>query len=88
MSSLRNPVPQPIDDFAGWLAAFSQPTVALELATLVGCVLLAWALVRALRQAVGRDERSVFFGRNDVDGVLFPLLLLCLGFGARAVLDR
>jgi len=88
MSSLRNPVPQPIDDFAGWLAAFSQPTVALELATLVGCVLLAWALVRALRQAVGREERSVFFGRNDVDGVLFPLLLLCLGFGARAVLDR
>ena len=88
MSSLRNPVPQPIDDFAGWLAAFSQPTVALELATLVGCVLLAWALVRALRQAVGRDERSVFFGRNDVDGVLFPLLLLCLGVGARAVLDR
>jgi small-conductance mechanosensitive channel len=88
MSSLRNPVPQPIDDFAGWLAAFSQPTVALELATLVGCVLLAWALVRALRQAVGRDERSVFLGRNDVDGVLFPLLLLCLGFGARAVLDR
>lgn len=88
MSSLRNPVPQPIDDFAGWLAAFSQPTVALELATLVGCVLLAWALVRALRQAVGREERSVFFGRNDVDGVLFPLLLLCLGFGARSVLDR
>ena len=88
MSSLHNRVPQPIDDFQGWLEAFAQPTVALELATLVGCVLLAWALVRALRQAVGRDERSVFFGRNDVDGVLFPLLLLCLGFGARAVLDR
>lgn len=88
MSSLRNPVPQPIDDFEGWLAAFSQPTVALELATLVGCVLLAWALVRALRQAVGRAERSIWFGRNDIDGVLFPLLLLCLGFGARAVLDR
>ena len=88
MSSLRNPVPQPIDDFEGWLAAFSQPTVALELATLVGCVLLAWALVRALRQALGRAERSIWFGRNDIDGVLFPLLLLCLGFGARAVLDR
>ena len=41
MSSLRNPVPQPIDDFEGWLAAFSQPTVALELASLVLCVLLA-----------------------------------------------
>ena len=88
MSGLRSPVPQPIDDFEGWLAAFSQPTVALELATLVGCVLLAWALVRALRQALGRAERSIWFGRNDVDGVLFPLLLLCLGFGARALLDR
>ena len=88
MSSSHNRVPQPIDDFEGWLAAFSQPTVALELATLVGCVLLAWALVRALRQAVGRAERSIWFGRKDIDGVLFPLLLLCLGFGARAVLDR
>ena len=88
MSSSHNRVPQPIDDFEGWLAAFSQPTVALELATLVGCVLLAWALVRALRQAVGRAERSIWFGREDIDGVLFPLLLLCLGFGARAVLDR
>ena len=88
MSSLHNRVPQPIDDFQGWLAAFAQPTVALELATLVGCVLLAWALVRALRQALGRAERSIWFGRKDIDGVLFPLLLLCLGFGARAVLDR
>ena len=88
MSSSHNRVPQPIDDFEGWLAAFSQPTVALELATLVGCVLLAWALVRALRQALGRAERSIWFGRKDIDGVLFPLLLLCLGFGARAVLDR
>jgi len=88
MSRLHNPAPQPIDDFEGWLAAFSQPTVALELATLVGCVLLAWALVRALRQALGRAERSILFGRKDIDGVLFPMLLLCLGFGVRAVLDR
>jgi small-conductance mechanosensitive channel len=87
-SSLRRAPLQPIDDFEAWLAAFSQPTVVLELASLVGCVLLAWALVRALRQAVGRDERSVWFGRKDIDGVLFPLLLLCLGFGARALLDR
>lgn len=81
-------VPQPIDDFEGWLAAFAQPTVALELASLALCVLLAWGLVRALRQTLGRDEGSIWFGRKDVDGVLFPLLLLCLGFGARALLDR
>jgi small-conductance mechanosensitive channel len=88
MSSARTPVPQPIDDFEGWLAAFAQPSVLLELASLALCVFLAWGLVRALRQALGRAERSIWFGRKDLDGVLFPLLLLCLGFGARALLDR
>ncbi len=88
MSNARTPVPQPIDDFEGWLAAFAQPTVLLELASLALCVLLAWVLVRALRQVLGRAERSILFGRKDLDGVLFPLLLLCLGFGARALLDR
>ena len=88
MSSTHTRIPQPIDDFEGWLSAFSQPSVALELVSLALCALLAWGLVRMLRQAVGRDERSVMFGRKDIDGVLFPLMLLCLGYGARAVLDR
>ncbi len=88
MSSAHARIPQPIDDFEGWLSAFSQPSVALELASLALCALVAWGLVRMLRQAVGRDERSVMFGRKDIDGVLFPLLLLCLGYGAREVLDR
>ena len=85
---LHSPMPQPIDDFEGWLAAFSQPTVVLELASLALCVVLAWAGVRTLRKTVVRDDRSIWFGRKDIDGVLFPLLLLCLGFGARAVLDH
>lgn len=87
-TALHRAVPQPIDDFGGWLEAFAQPSVVLELASLALCVLLAWGLVRALRQALGRAERSIWFGRKDIDGVLFPLLLLCLGFGARALLDR
>jgi len=87
-TGLHRSVPQPIDDFEGWLEAFIQPTVALELAALTVCVLFAWGLVRAARQALGRDERSIWFGRKDIDGVLFPLLLLCLGFGARALSDR
>jgi small-conductance mechanosensitive channel len=85
---LHQAIPQPIDDFEGWLAAFIQPTVVLELASLAVCVLCAWGLVRAARRALGRDDRSIWFGRKDVDGVLFPLLLLCLGFGARTLLDR
>jgi hypothetical protein len=88
MSSTHNRTPQPIDDFEGWLAAFLQPSVLLELVSLALCAALAWGLVRMLRQAVGRDDRSVMFGSKDIDGVLFPLLLLCLGYGARAVLDR
>ena len=80
--------PRPMDDFEGWLAAFAQPTVVLELMVLALCVGLAWLAVVGLRKSVGRTERSIWFGRNDLDGVLFPLVLLCLGFAARVVVER
>ena len=81
--------PEPIDDFQGWAEAFTQTTVLLELAALALAGLLAWGLVRSLRRALGmNDARSIWFGRRDVDGVLFPLLLLCLAFVARDVLSR
>jgi small-conductance mechanosensitive channel len=45
--------------------------------------------VAGLRRAVAsEDPRSIWFGRRKVDGVLFPLVLLCLGYAALAVLDR
>ncbi len=88
-SSSHVPAPQPIDDLEGWLSALTQPTVLLELLSLAVCVGLAWGLVRLLRRAMAQqDGRSIWFGRRDVDGVLFPLVLLCLGYGARALLDR
>jgi small-conductance mechanosensitive channel len=77
-----------MDDFEGWLAAFTQPTVVLELVVLAMCVGLAWLAVVGLRKSIGWSERSIWFGRNDLDGVLFPLVLLCLGFAARIVVDR
>ncbi len=77
-----------MDDFEGWLAAFTQPTVVLELVVLAMCVGLAWLAVVGLRKSIGRSERSIWFGRNDLDGVLFPFVLLCLGFAARIVVDR
>ena len=77
-----------MDDFEGWLSAFTQPTVVLELMVLALCVGLAWLAVVGLRKSIGRSERSIWFGRNDLDGVLFPLVLLCLGFAARIVVDR
>ena len=87
--STRVPGPRPIDDLDGWLRAFAQPTVLVELLVLAVCVALSWGLVVLLRRALGeRDARSIWFGRRDVDGVLFPLVLLCLGYMARAGLDQ
>ena len=87
-ASLRVPAPKPIDDFEGWLSAFAQASVLLEVLVLVACLGLAWGLVVLLRRGVGgRDDRSIWFGRRGVDGVLFPLVLLCLGSIARMALD-
>lgn len=85
----KTPAPLPIDDFEGWLAAFTQTSALLELLLLAVCVALAWGLVAALRRSLPTQPlRSIWFGRNMVDGVLFPLVLLCLGYGARAIAER
>ena len=85
----KTSAPQPIDDLEGWLAAFAQPTVLIEIAVLAACVLLSWGLVMLLRRSLGaHDERSILFGNRAVDGVLFPLVLLCLGYSALAVLGN
>jgi len=80
----------PIDDLQAWLSGFTQPTVWFEFTALALCVLVAWGLAAGLRQTLGmRDEKSsVLFGRKLIDGVMFPLLLLALGYLARAVLLR
>lgn len=82
MNALKHlPAPKPIDDFQGWLETFTQPTVLLELLALALSVALAWGLVAALRRALGQqDARSIWFGQRVIDGVLFPLALLCLGY--------
>jgi len=63
--------------------------VLIELAALALCVGLAWLAVAALRRAFGytNDGRpSILLGRKVVDGALFPLVLLGLGYVARALL--
>jgi small-conductance mechanosensitive channel len=81
--------PKPIDDLEGWLTAFTRPTVLMELLALAICVGLAWIVVATVRRAVGgADARSIWFGQRSVDGVLFPLVLLCLGYVARAFLEQ
>ncbi|WP_294770194.1 mechanosensitive ion channel domain-containing protein [uncultured Rhodoferax sp.] len=82
MNALKHlPAPKPIDDFQGWLDTFTQATVLLELLALALSVALAWGVVAALRRALGQqDGRSIWFGKRVIDGVLFPLALLCLGY--------
>jgi small-conductance mechanosensitive channel len=80
--------PPPLEDLDAWLTGFLQPTVWIEFTTLALCVLVAWGVSSLLRQALGmREEKtSVLFGRRVIDGVMFPLLLLALGYIARAAL--
>ncbi len=73
-----------ITDLEGWVAAMARPAALTELAVLLACVGLAWALVALIRKGVGsQNSGSITFGRRHVDGVLFPLLLLCLAIGAK-----
>ena len=79
----------PINDFEVWFAALTKPTALTELATLAGCLLLAWCLVWLLRRAAGSlDDRSILFGRQIVDGVLFPLALLTFAYIAKGLLGQ
>lgn len=82
--------PRPVDDFGAWLQGFLQPAALAELATLAAVAVLAWVLVAGLRRAlvVQTDRQSVLFGRRIVDGALFPIVLLVLGFVARGLLMR
>ncbi len=79
--------PRPIDDLQAWLQTFMQPTVLLELLALALSALLAWGIVAGLRRSLSwQDERSILFGRKNLDGVLFPALLLCLAYLSRDVM--
>ena len=79
----------PINDFDVWFAALTRPTALTELAALAACLALAWCLVWLFRRAVGaNDGRSILFGRQIVDGVLFPLALLSLAYTARGLLGQ
>ena len=76
-------------DWADWLATMRQPSVLIELGTLLLCALVAWQLTRLIAKAFEeRELNSIMFGRRIVDGVLFPALLLCLAYAARKVLSQ
>ena len=64
------------------LGSLTQFNALQELGVLVGCLALAWLVVRLLRGAVP-PVGSIWFGRRIFDGVLFPVLALTLAFGAK-----
>ncbi len=79
----------PFTDLDSWVAALSRPAALRELAALALCVAMAWVLAAVAGRAMGlRDKRSILFGKNIVDGVLFPTLLLLLAYLARALMVR
>ena len=81
--------PPQIDDLQDWFAALTRPTALTELAALAVCVVLAWGVVWLARRSVGApDPNSIWFGRKIIDGVMFPLLLLCAGYVARDLVAR
>lgn len=78
-----------IEDLADWMQAFAHPGTLTELAALLACVALAWGFVWLVRRAMrNHDSTSIWFGRTIVDGVMFPFVLLCLAYGARALMER
>jgi len=71
------------DELSRLVANLTSPSALIELAAFVGCLLLAWVLVRLLRGAEAPRENSVWFGQRIVDGVMFPLAALMLALLAR-----
>lgn len=90
MVSKNTAAPPPIQDFDAWLSGFQQTTVWIELGVLALCVGMAWGLGALLRRALNMQQEgsSILFGRQVIDGVLFPLLLLTLAYVARSVLAQ
>ena len=78
-----------ITDLEGWLAALARPAALMELGVLLLCVGLAWAMAALLRRSLGSiNSASITFGNRIIDGVLFPLLLLCLAYAAQSLLSH
>jgi small-conductance mechanosensitive channel len=88
MATLTRPTAR-IEDIDTWLANITQPSALTELGVLLACVALAWVVVWGVRRASGLpDERSIWFGRQIIDGVMFPLLLLSLAYLSFMLLAR
>jgi small-conductance mechanosensitive channel len=74
-----------IRDVQTWLSPLTEASALAEWGALLACVVLAFLLVWLLRRSLRADlELPVLFGRQLVDGALFPLLLLSLAYATQA----
>lgn len=69
------------DELVALAASLFEREAAVQAAVLVGCLGVAWVVVRLLRGTP--RPQSVWFGRRVVDGLLFPVVALLLAVGAR-----
>lgn len=71
-----------VDELNDLLRSLTQLSALKELLFLIGCLVLAWAVVRLLR---GKEAPagSIWLGRRIVDGVLFPVLALAFAYSAK-----
>ena len=75
-----------MNDLQELLLDLQSPAIALELAGLALCLLMAWGISWILgRGATSRD--SILFGRRLMDGVLFPVLALVFAYGLKLLLS-
>jgi small-conductance mechanosensitive channel len=78
-----------IDSLDEWLTSLTQPSALLEIGVVIACALLAWLVIRLVRQvSANTNEHSIVFGRSIMDGVLFPVLLLFLAYIASMFMSR
>jgi small-conductance mechanosensitive channel len=75
-----------LSELLALLHALIRPAALLEVAVLVVCLALAWAVVARLRPRNAPGEAGIWFGQRGFDGVLFPLLALLLAGLARLAL--
>ena len=78
------------DELFDLIGSLRQVSALTEVAVLVGCLVLAWGVVRLLRGPAlrhrGALDGSVLFGKHSFDGVLFPVLALAFAYSAEVVL--
>jgi small-conductance mechanosensitive channel len=67
-------------DFDKLVRDLGHPGVPWEIAALLGCLAMAYAICWLMGRRVSGD--SVWFGRATFDGVMFPLLALAFTYGA------